>query len=249
MTRIRAELGRLAAAFQFITALPMGRATHYDPRGMIAYFPLVGLILGIGLAAVDAAAGVLFRPGAMAVVDMVYLVLVTGALHLDGLGDTADGLMGHHDRDRALAIMKDSRIGAMGLVAVVCCLAVKWAGLSGIAHHRRLALVVIPALSRAGMIAGIHRLPYGRPGGGTGFDLFESPITRADYAWVLVPALLALAMGVRGLALLAAAAATAAGIIAWYRRRIGCITGDMLGAMTEVAEAVLFLIAAAGGVR
>ena len=71
------------------------------------------------------------------ILDVFLLVIITGALHLDGLGDTADGLYGRRPVEKALAIMKDSRIGAMGVVAIICGLAIKWGGLSGLDADRR----------------------------------------------------------------------------------------------------------------
>jgi len=117
-----------AAAIRFITIIPLGRSGIYDPRGMIPYFPAVGLMVGLLLALVDMAALALWSPAVASVIDVFFLVLITGAFHLDGLGDSADGLLGHRPVEKVLTIMKDSRIGVMGLVAIVSALAIKWGG-------------------------------------------------------------------------------------------------------------------------
>ena len=122
----------LIAAIQFLTVLPLGARGTYEPRAMIGWFPIVGLLLGCVLAGFDAAAARLWTPPAAAVLDVLLLILLTGALHLDGVGDTADGLYGRRPAEKALQIMKDSRIGAMALVTVVAVLALKWAGLAGL---------------------------------------------------------------------------------------------------------------------
>ena len=109
------KLNRLIAAIQFLTILPAGKAERYDPRNMIPYFPVVGIILGALVSAFDQAAMQLWSPPTAAVLDVVLLLVLTAGLHLDGLGDTADGLLGHRSREQALLIMKDSRIGMMGL--------------------------------------------------------------------------------------------------------------------------------------
>ncbi len=99
---------------------------------MIPYFPLVGLLLGGFVSVFDRLILNLWSQPVASLLDVVLLVFLTGALHLDGLGDTADGLYGNRPRERALEIMKDSRIGVMGLTAIVCGLAVKWAGIVGL---------------------------------------------------------------------------------------------------------------------
>ena len=241
----------LRAAIQFITILPGGKTPAYYPREMIAYFPAVGLILGLILAAFDAVALQLWAGGFVsAILDVILLILLTGALHVDGLADSADGLFGHRDRETVLSIMKDSRIGVMGMAAVVCALSVKFAGISAIpaqaSFQRFLILLLVPGFARSAMIFGIHWLPYGRPGGGTGFDLFENPITIKDYWGLGVCLLLCLFLGWRGIWMVFAFFGLVIGILVYYRRRMGCITGDMLGAMTEVTESMLFLAAAIG---
>ncbi len=109
---------KLKSAIQFLTIIPAGKSEYFDPKGTAQFFPVAGLGIGILLAIVDKIAVSLWSVPVAAVVDVVFLAAVTGALHLDGLGDTADGLYGHWSRDRALEIMKDSRVGVMGLVVV-----------------------------------------------------------------------------------------------------------------------------------
>ncbi|MCF8079752.1 MAG: adenosylcobinamide-GDP ribazoletransferase [Desulfobacterales bacterium] len=240
---------RLIAAIGFITFLPIGRKTVYDPVGMIPFFPVVGLLLGAILAGIDAAAGLFWEIPVASLIDVAALVLLTGALHLDGLGDTADGLFGHHDRPRALAIMKDSRVGAMGLVAVVLGLTLKWAGIWGLDSHRSLCLLLVPTYARGAMIFAIRFLEYGRPEGGTGHPLFSAPLPAASFAGVLLPVAASFFAGALAIRLNLAFVIFTAAVILFYRRRIGCVTGDMLGAMVEATEVFLFLVLAAGGGR
>jgi len=234
----------LLAAIQFLTVLPLGARDHYLPRAMIGWFPVVGLLMGFLLAGFDAAVSRLWHPSAAALLDTVLLIVLTGALHLDGLGDAADGLYGHRPVDKALAIMKDSRIGAMGLVAVVVALGLKWSGLTGIAQDRFLLLLLIPAYARGGMLFGIRALPYGRKEGGTGYALFATPLTARDFIGLAVVVALSLLLGWRALFLNLFFALSIVLILSYYRRKIGCITGDMLGAMTEWTESALFFLMA-----
>jgi len=231
------------AAVRFITILPIGRTGTYDPRGMIPYFPLVGLLLGGVVSVFDRLILNLWSQPVVSLLDVVLLVCLTGALHLDGLGDTADGLYGNRPRERALEIMKDSRIGVMGLTAIVCGLAVKWAGITELGAHRHLLLVIIPAYARGGMVFAIRFLDYVRPEDGIGRDLFDEPLKISDFLWVLVPVALSIVIGWKAVIVNACFVMITVVIIGFYKKRIGGVTGDMLGATTEILESVLFLMA------
>ncbi len=237
------------AAIQFITVLPIGLRGLYAPRDMIAWFPLVGLTLGLLLMVIDRLVSGLWSPGAAAVLDVVFLMLVTGAFHLDGLGDTADGLYGHRSRERALAIMKDSRIGTMALVTVSACLALKAIGIAGLHTDRSLLLLLVPAYARGAILFGIRWLPYGRSDEGTGYDLFETPLTIGSFAGLFLVGGLSLFLGWRMVALNLFFILIVILTLIYYKRKIGCITGDMLGAMTELTEALLFFLMSMKGLQ
>jgi adenosylcobinamide-GDP ribazoletransferase len=178
--------------------------------------------------------------------DVVFLAIITAALHLDGLGDTADGLLGHHSKEKALSIMKDSRIGVMGLVAIVCGLAVKWGGILNLEGNRALLIALIPAYARSGMVFGIRFLAYGRPDGGTGQDCFQDPLTPYAFWGLIIPVAFSCFLGLRGIWLIICFIFITSTILFYYNKRMGCITGDMLGAMSEVTESMLFLLVSMG---
>ena len=235
------------AAMQFITVVPLGRPRTFEPAAMVPYFPLVGLLIGLAAAAFDRGAALVAVPAVVALLDVVLLIAVTGAFHLDGLGDAADGLYGHHSRQQALAIMKDSRIGVMGVTAIVCCLALKWAGIYGLSAQRGLGLVVVPAYARASVLFGMRLLPYGRPEGGTGRAFFRAPLKFSAF-WGLIPVLaLSAGFGWRAIWLNGAYVMIVAAVLVFYKKRVDCITGDMLGAMIEISETGLFLALSMGG--
>jgi adenosylcobinamide-GDP ribazoletransferase len=243
-------LTQFRSAVLFITILPAGRNVVYTPVGMIKFFPLVGLVLGGLLVVMDQAASQLWSPCVAALLDVFFLVVVTGAFHLDGLGDTADGVFSHQSKQRALEIMKDSRTGMMGLVAVFCVLALKIAGIysiktTGSGGHAMVLLLIVPAYSRAAMIFGIRFLSYGRKQKGTGLDLFERPVGPKDFSFFLIPVVISCFLGYNGLVLNGMFILTLAGVLMFYKKKLGCITGDMLGALTEIMETVLFLSAGA----
>jgi adenosylcobinamide-GDP ribazoletransferase len=213
---------------------------------MVPYFPLVGVLLGLLVAAFDTIFVRFWTPPVAALLDIILLAVLTGAFHIDGLGDTADGLLGPRPRDKALEIMKDSRIGTMGLVAILFGLAIKWGGIASLDAHRSIILIMIPAYARAGILFGLRYLPYGRPDG-TGKPFFSEKISFKHFWGLIFPIGLSLILGLEAIWLNLAFAIIIGSILFFYKKRMGCITGDMLGAMTEVTEAGLFLIASIGG--
>ena len=238
----------LRACIAFITILPTGKNPVYSPLGMIRFFPVAGLIIGALLVITDILASMVWAAPAAALVDLIFLVAVTGAFHLDGLGDTADGIFSHQGRERALDIMKDSRTGMMGLVAVALGLLTKLAGIWSVKTscspaQAMAVFLIVPSFSRASMIFGIKYLNYGRQGRGTGKDLFERPLHAKDFYLCLIPLVLSLFLGFRGLVLISGFVVGCFVILSFYKQKMNCITGDMLGAMTEVMEAGLFMAA------
>ena len=230
-----------------MTILPWGDAGRFEPPRMIPYFPMVGIALGVLVAFFDYIAVSLWGKTVASLLDVVFLVILTGAFHIDGLGDAADGLLGQRPKEKALAIMKDSRLGTMGLVAILAGLSIKWAGIAGLGNHRTILLIIIPAYARVSMLFGMRFLEYGRPTGGTGADFFQHDLKPSAFWGLSIPLLLSLILGWQGIWLIFCFAAITTGLIWYYKRRLGCITGDMLGAMTEVQESGLFLLISIGG--
>jgi len=237
----------LIAALQFLTLFPLGNPRHTEPEKLIFAFPWVGLIIGGVVALCDLIFLHLGTPQVAASLDVALLALITGALHLDGLADTADGLLGHRKREAALAIMKDSRVGAMGLVVVVCVLLIKGAGLASLETHRVLCLILVPAYARAALLPAVYFLPYSRRDGGTGAFLFERPLRGRILLGALAPAAFSILLGRRALILNGSFLLLAFGLILFYRKRMGGITGDMMGAAVEVMESFLFCVLSLGG--
>jgi adenosylcobinamide-GDP ribazoletransferase len=232
-------------AVQFLTILPVG--DHEVPPGrMTPLFPLVGLLLGALVGGFDLIAIHWWPRPVVGVLDVILLLLLSGALHMDGLGDSADGLYGQRPRDKALAIMKDSRVGAMGAIAMGACMLLKATALAALPAPRTAFLLVIPALARSTPLVAMRLLPYGRPEGGTGSAFFEKRLGLKDYWGLFLVLGLALLTGMRFGALLIAFAMTLILALNYYRRKMGCITGDMLGALIEVTETALLLAATIG---
>ena len=165
-------------------------------------------------------------------------VIVTRALHLDGLADTLDGLGGGGSPETRLAIMKDSRLGAFGAVGLVLVLILKGAFFQGIAETgRETALILFPVLSRWGMVLLAALSPYARPEGGLGQAMTEGVIANiAVGATLSALALAVVSFGLRGVALLAGLWIFVSISSRYFRRKLGGITGDVLGAVNELGE-------------
>ncbi|MBI3458489.1 MAG: adenosylcobinamide-GDP ribazoletransferase [Candidatus Rokubacteria bacterium] len=230
----------LLIACRYLTALPLPRSAGPGDLGRAAgWFPVVGLLLGVILAAL----ALLVERGAPPLVGAVLIValwaLLTGGLHLDGLADALDGLGGGWSREEALAIMRDARTGAYGVTAIVLVLAAKLATIAGLSPGLRWrALIVAPVLARLGPLVLSRLCPPAR-GEGAG-HVFALSVRAPGLAVGLLTAA-AVALGLLGPAgaLLFVLAVAGAALFAWYlRRRLGGLTGDCLGALVEALEAV-----------
>jgi adenosylcobinamide-GDP ribazoletransferase len=162
------------------------------------------------------------------------------------LGDTADGFYSRRSRPEILAIMKDSRLGTMGLLAIVSCLAIKWAAISVLGANRFLALSIVPAYARGSVLFGLRLLPYARGEGGTGCAFFQTRPSVLAFSGLSLPVVLSLWMGWAAVWVNSAFIIFSAGLVRYYREKLGGVTGDMLGAMIEIMEAGLFLVLATG---
>ncbi len=236
----------LLAALRFLTIIPLGKTGDFTAHRMVAYFPAVGLILGLFLALIDTLLKPLFPLSIVSLIDVIFLAVVTGALHLDGLADTADGLFSHRSREEVLAIMKDSRVGTMGILALIFVLGIKWAGISCLHEHRACYLIIIPAYARGAFTIAIHRLNYIRPEGGTALEFFAEKRSISNLGWLLAPVALSLGLGFKGILFNCVFIGIMMLVTLYYKKKLGGITGDMLGALGEVTEAGLFLFAATG---
>ena len=236
-------------AFAFLTRLPLrvGDSRDADVGRSIIFFPLVGLALGMILTTAAWLVNGHVSVPVTAIGVSALLAAMTGGLHLDGVGDVFDGLSGGHgDRERTLTIMRDSRIGAHGVVAIVLLLLAKvFAVIAALQHDAWRALLIFPAVGRWSATPLIVLFPYAhREGLGRRFHDHASV---ADVAWATaLTGALMVSCGARFLAPAVLACLVALALGVWLQRRLGGLTGDVYGAAIEVAE-VVFLVAAVGG--
>ncbi|MGP0628530.1 adenosylcobinamide-GDP ribazoletransferase [Nitrospina sp. 32_T5] len=233
------------SALSFLSILP-GPSRHAFDTRMVFYFPWVGLLLGGMLVAVDTVSSLLFPSFLRAVVDVAFLAIVTGALHLDGLADSADGLFSHRSREESLAIMKDPRIGVMGAVALVLCLGLKVAALHGLSGAAAWWwLVIAPAFARSAQVIALVAMPDARAGTGMGAPLHSTSKAPAFLGCAL-PLGLPFALDVRiGLISILVLVFVSTLLLIYFYRRIGGMTGDTFGALSELVETALLVAGAA----
>ncbi len=210
----------------------------------LAYFPLVGLIIGGSLAVFNWAIKDLFSSHQIiGILDTAWLAILTRALHLDGLADTIDGLASNAPKDRVLEIMRDSRTGAIGVVAIVLLLLIKAATFGFLSRKDLIEVfILVPCLSRFGINMLAFLCPYARDGYGLG-----RAFTDKHAKWTMIisfPTAFFAAfflMKIKGIIALLEVIFFSTVISIYFNKRLGGITGDVLGAHTEIIEAILLL--------
>ena len=240
----------LLLAIQFLTQIPVRLKQTYGEREVgasLLYYPLVGLLLGALLAGLNSllhGVPVLLHAALL----LAAWVVMTGALHLDGLADMADGFGGGWTRERVLEIMKDSHIGAFGVITLCLTLAVKVAAVAYLCGSGDIGfLVLVPLFSRLLVVLQAVVNPYARPEGGTAGRL----VVEASWKHLLVSLLwtgaLLAAFGFIPWKVVAIVLGTGLAVTVYIavvgRRRIGGVTGDLLGATVELSETLMFVAA------
>lgn len=244
------QLKGLLAALQFLSVFPIHRQFEADDIGRShAWFPVAGLIIGLCAAMVYGLTRMLGIPALVsALAGVMALAGFSGFLHLDGVADTADGFFSSRPRERILEIMRDSRIGTMGVIGVFSVLAFKWAALVSLPSALGWrVLVLAPIVGRASQIITMTYMPYARSEGGLA-SVFLAHCSRQTVLIVIVIATLSAVLlgGARGIM-----AVCVSGIFGLYfnfrcLRKIGGMTGDTLGAISEGIETVVMCAMCAG---
>lgn len=236
-------------AVQFLTRVPVrlsGAVTPGELAASMAFYPMVGALLGLAVAGIGT--GIAFvLPHAVAVVwVLVATALFTGNLHLDGIIDTIDGVFGGYEPARRLEIMKDSRVGAHGVVGAIAVLAMKGSLLLQFEPSRWWMVVpLVFACGRWALVFGAYRFTYARPTGGLGQTYMDQVRGRhlLGATWSLLALGWVLSPFISHLLLIALATWGGAQWAGWYvARRIGGMTGDTLGALNEIVEIVVLTL-------
>lgn len=245
---------KFLAALSFLTSIPLPWLNKISPEDMghsTIYFPVIGAIIGLILAGLSWLFGLFLPSDIVNVLLIVSLVIISGALHLDGFIDTCDGIAGHRTVEERLEVMHDSRAGAFGIVGVVLLLLVKYVALSSIPENSLMAtLVLMTVVSRWTMVYAVFAYPYARPSGlgkilkqGTGWWVFTTAtvITLAavigptwwaniDYFYLAGPALMLVIWVI------------ATAMAEYFKRKFSGLTGDTYGAICEFTEVCVLIL-------
>jgi adenosylcobinamide-GDP ribazoletransferase len=248
-SRLRVELNILLSAVMFLTRLPVAKWVVYDEMHLkksTKYFPVVGALVGVLGACMMWVAAQFFSPMIAAMLSISATIFITGAFHEDGLADASDGFGGGLTKDRVLEIMKDSRIGAYGAIALWLGLTLKLLLLSELITKNIIvalaATIAAHTFGRCSSVMLIYSLPYVRSESSTSKPFADSVTSRG-----LIGALIFTALLAAGLLQFKSIFGLCAGFLSayccgvYFRKRIGGITGDALGAANQASELSFYL--------
>jgi len=241
-------MNSLLLALSFLTIIPAyGNRTagEKEMANSLYFYPLVGFIIG-GLLALFVYLGHLISPGGETdAIIIVIWIIITGGLHLDGVMDSADGLFSGRERQRKLEIMKDSRVGAMGVIAFGALLLLKSSFFTSLDYSDKLWVVILaPATGRFLMVYSIAFFAYARSGPGLG-RCFGNSAGKIEFLGAALVMVIGgfIAAKLTGLFIIAITVFISALIAAWIGRVLGGQTGDTYGAICEVSETLFIIIA------
>jgi adenosylcobinamide-GDP ribazoletransferase len=244
---------RYVLMLQFFTSIPIKlriQASIEDYGKGLVFAPLVGLFIGAVLA--TAAYGLLFifPRGLAAALVLVLYIAITGGLHLDGLGDTFDGIFSHRPKERILEIMRDSRVGTNAVLAVASVLLLNYAALSQIdSTYLIRTILLMPVTGRVGSLISSAVSKYARSGEGLGKSFIDY-CGRKELIWGLLIYIVIcfLTFNYKLWIALAVPPITSFLLVKSFSKKIGGATGDILGAVCELNQCI-FLIVVCGVLR
>ncbi|MEP7289276.1 MAG: adenosylcobinamide-GDP ribazoletransferase [Chloroflexota bacterium] len=227
----------LIDAFAFLTILPVGRISSGHPGRSFAFYPIVGLVIGVSVAL---AASIRFLPPDLtAFVALLIWVVLTGGLHLDGFADSCDGLLATVAPERRLEIMKDPRTGSWAVVGLVLLLLGKWIALRSVPP---LLLILPPIMGRWAMVLAVARFPRARSAGLAVYHRDGFGRTQLIAA-TIITVLAAILFGWRGVLLLVLTLLFVVIVGGWMAKRLGGgLTGDSYGALCELVEMLSLIL-------
>ncbi|HAS28304.1 MAG TPA: adenosylcobinamide-GDP ribazoletransferase [Dehalococcoidia bacterium] len=231
-------------ALQFLTIIPMPFKKEPEMREIassLVFFPIVGLLIGLLLFLANWGLGAVFSPVITATLTLLVWVLISGAMHLDGLADSCDGLAGS-TAEKRLEIMKDSHTGAFGVVGISLLLLVKFAAMVSLSGWDWEALLLAPVFGSWAMVLSITAFPYARKKGvGQAFKQGATAL-KLVIASLITLAAAVLLVGWWGIVMMAVICLVTITIGSFFKSRLGGLTGDTYGAVKEVNEAVVLIV-------
>ena len=238
------------AAIQFLTSIPIPGKRELSPETLgraTAWFPVVGIIIGLVLAGLNWLLLLILPPALVNTLLIAALVILTGAMHLDGLADTCDGIAGHKTVEERWKVMHDSRTGAFGVVGIVLILLVKYVTLNNIPPvFMTVVLILMPVVSRWAMVYAIYVYRYARPSGlGTAFKQATRwpQFVAATIITLAVSVALMPWFSMTGLLIIFSILIITTALAFYFRYKFAGLTGDTYGAINELAEMMILVLA------
>ncbi|MCG2702936.1 MAG: adenosylcobinamide-GDP ribazoletransferase [Candidatus Omnitrophica bacterium] len=233
-------MNKLLIALQFLTIFPVrikGTLKEKDLAASLAYFPLAGLFIGILSWLVFFCLSRFLSVQSAVMIALAVSVVCSGGMHLDGLADTADGFYAGKDKEHTLSIMRDSRIGAMGVIAIVLILLLKVSLLTGLSLDAAgKVLIMMHVFSRWSMVLACYRLDYARAEGKAGAFMRYASKKEVIVSGAICVSVFLAAGGIKGIAVFLSGLVPVFGFMQLSRKKINGMSGDTLGALNEVAE-------------
>ena len=236
-------------ALSFLTILPVGKLLPSEEKGLarsMAFFPLVGLVIGLLSASGYYLLTLLFPKSLVLWLTIGLLAYLTRGLHLDGFADTMDGVASGGTKEKILEVMRDSRIGAFGVVGLILLIGAKYYALDQISNPALpYSLILMAVMGRNSMVLVCYRSAYARPNEGLGRP-FTKNLGSREMVLSLVSAsgIALLLMGLKGILVFLGICLFSLGYRFFFKKKLGGVTGDILGAANELAEllCLIFLI-------
>lgn len=236
------------AALMFLTRIPLPQIniSKTDWHKSAIYFPLVGLVIGGVLYLASWVLESIFPVSITAFLVVLVWIWITGGLHIDGWMDLADGFGSNKSREQVLEIMKDSRVGAMGVIAAICLIGGKWIAVYELLQQdQAMILLLSPIMARFLLISAIRLFPYRQQGGiGEGLRKYIS-FTNIFLNLLIILFIAYYVIGMNGIAILAGTAIFSGLLAINIYKKLGMLTGDCYGALVEWSEAVVLFVSLA----
>ena len=234
-------------AISFLTILPVGKSLSFNEKELarsMAFFSLVGLVIGLLLALGYHLLSFLLPKAIVLWLTIGFLVFLTRGLHLDGFADTIDGLASGGSREKILEVMRDSRIGAFGVISLILLIGSKYLALDQISNPTlHYSLILMAVMGRNAMVLVCYRSPYARSEGGLAKPFTEN-LGYREMVLSLVSAfgIALLLMGLKGILVFLGICLFSLGYRFFFIKKLGGVTGDILGAANELAELLCLIL-------
>ncbi len=238
---------RFILMIQFFTTIPLQVSLKVDNRDFgkgLVFAPFIGLIIGVVLAGAYYCLALIFTKVILAALTFIIYIVLSGGLHLDGLGDTFDGLFSNRSKERILEIMRDSRVGTNAVLAVLSIFILNITLLSEFTRSQIIgALLLMPVAGRIGSLVGAGISKYARAGEGLGKSFIDFCGLREIFIGLVIYfGIFYFILSLKGIIIAIVPVVSAIFFAKVFGRKIGGVTGDILGAICELNQTVFLIV-------